>query len=163
MNSFYIRFNTEELQELKILKEVVKPERFFVSLQADSLDEVEILIKDSIIGNNYSTIINIIPEIQNGFSIWPFEYFINQVKKHHDIIYILDNIRSEPCGKCECGVYNEIALLNKKSREFGVLSKMDRILNIPKCKKEDSKYCCGYYDYHTMITSIDDFQDNKNN
>jgi hypothetical protein len=59
-----------------------------------------------------------------------------------------------PCGCCDMGVYSELAMLNKKAREFSVLSKRDRELSMPKCKKFNRE-CEGAKDFSSAIAQID--------
>lgn len=68
-------------------------------------------------------------------------------------------IMEEPCGECDCGIYNELALLNKKSRAFSALDENERISHIPNCKKDNTKGCAGYFDLHQFIKKIDEYQE----
>lgn len=68
--------------------------------------------------------------------------------------------KENPCGACDIGVYSEMALLNKKAREFGAMSKKERSKNMPMCKCENH-ICWGAKHYHEMINQIDEFLDKK--
>ena len=59
-----------------------------------------------------------------------------------------------PCGCCEIGVYSELAMLNRKAREFSVLSEADRILNMPRCKNFN-RDCEGAKDFSAAIARLD--------
>ena len=64
------------------------------------------------------------------------------------------------CGNCDAGTYALEAMLNRKAREFSVLSESERALNIPKCKTRDCN-CVGFTHFHEMITSIDERVSNE--
>lgn len=60
----------------------------------------------------------------------------------------------QPCGACDIGIYNELAILNKKARAFSNLTKKERLANMPKCKNRDCN-CIGAEDLHNLIESVD--------
>jgi hypothetical protein len=59
-----------------------------------------------------------------------------------------------PCGCCDMGTYAEMAMLNRKAREFSVLSTAEREASIPRCKKFD-RPCEGAKDFSSAIARID--------
>lgn len=59
-----------------------------------------------------------------------------------------------PCGNCDMGVYSESAMLNRKAREFSVLSTAEREASMPKCKKHD-RLCVGARHFSNAISQID--------
>ena len=59
-----------------------------------------------------------------------------------------------PCGCCDMGIYAEMAMLNRKAREFSVLSTAEREANMPRCKKFD-RICEGAKDFSNAISQID--------
>lgn len=59
-----------------------------------------------------------------------------------------------PCGRCDMGIYSEMAMLNRKAREFSVMSTPDRLANMPKCKTHD-RICFGAKDFHEAIKQVD--------
>lgn len=61
-----------------------------------------------------------------------------------------------PCGRCDIGIYSELALLSKKSREFGAMSKKERCKNMPMCKG-GGHICFGARDFHDLINKVDKF------
>ena len=60
----------------------------------------------------------------------------------------------KPCGNCDVGVYNEIALLNKHAIKFMSIDENEREKRIPKCKTRDIP-CVGYCDVHKLKSSAD--------
>ncbi len=61
---------------------------------------------------------------------------------------------SIPCGKCEMGIYSELAMLNKKARAFGAMSVHERLACMPSCKTHD-RVCRGAIELHNMICMVD--------
>lgn len=59
-----------------------------------------------------------------------------------------------PCGKCDMGVYSEIAMLNRTAREFSILSTEERNKNMPMCKKHN-RTCVGARHFSQAISQID--------
>lgn len=60
-----------------------------------------------------------------------------------------------PCGCCDMGTYTELAMLNRKAREFSVLTTAERESNMPRCKKID-RPCVGAQDFSRAIAQIDE-------
>ena len=58
------------------------------------------------------------------------------------------------CGCCDMGVYSELSMLNRKAREFSLLSEKERLENLPNCKKFNRK-CVGAKDFSDVIAQID--------
>ena len=59
-----------------------------------------------------------------------------------------------PCGKCDMGIYSETAMLNRKAREFSVLTREQREASMPRCKSFDRE-CIGAKDFSCAISQID--------
>lgn len=59
-----------------------------------------------------------------------------------------------PCGECDMGVYSEMAMLNRKAREFSVMTTEERNKNMPRCKKHD-RPCIGAKHFSQTIAQID--------
>lgn len=59
-----------------------------------------------------------------------------------------------PCGRCDIGVYNELAMLNKTARAFGALPAEERLRQMPMCKTQQ-RPCVGACDFHDMICVVD--------
>ena len=74
--------------------------------------------------------------------------------KHQQLQGVWERDDTIPCGRCDIGVYSELAMLNKTSREFGVLSEQERQASMPMCKTRDQA-CCGAVDFHNMICEVD--------
>lgn len=67
----------------------------------------------------------------------------------------MDNVDSDmPCGNCDMGIYSESAMLNRKAREFSVLTTEQREANLPKCKIYD-RHCVGAKHYSDAIREMD--------
>lgn len=60
-----------------------------------------------------------------------------------------------PCGNCDMGTYCEDAALNRKAREFSVLTYEQRQANLPRCKSLN-RACVGARHYSEMIRQIDE-------
>ena len=64
-------------------------------------------------------------------------------------------MENTPCGRCDIGVYSELAILNIKARKFSAMSRKERCKNMPMCKS-DNHVCYGAKDLHNLILMIDE-------
>lgn len=69
--------------------------------------------------------------------------------------------RDIPCGNCNCGTYSEMAMLNKKAREFGALEENERFEAIPMCKVDKHLKCAGDTDFHNALVKLDLYLDSR--
>jgi hypothetical protein len=59
-----------------------------------------------------------------------------------------------PCGRCDMGVYSHDSMLNRKAREFSVLTKDERDRSMPRCKRFN-RSCVGAQHFSQAIAQID--------
>lgn len=59
-----------------------------------------------------------------------------------------------PCGHCDMGIYSEDSMLNRKAREFSVLTTKEREANMPCCKRFN-RPCVGAKHFSQAISQID--------